>query len=410
MRFHYQAVATDGRALSGQLDAPSSRGAYRELLRRGVRPTAIAPAAPAAARPQPGVHSLGSIRARRGPSRRDTLYMLKELHVLVAGGVPIAEAVAALESAAPHPALAVAFAGLHAGLRRGERFPAAFSRCFPSFPAHIHRIVETGDMSGRLAEALSDAAAEIEREARFRTELRQALVYPAFLVAAGLCAILFMFVFVVPRFAAIFLGNYDALPFISYVVIAGGMWVREHLAIGSFALVAIGGGIAYLAQRGEMRDRLRTALARLPLLGAWLADVETARWAAVLARLLENRVPLMTSLDLARRSLRGTEMQARMAQVERAVRAGRPLAAALDDNRILPGTALSLIRVGERSGSLPEMTRSVAAIYDEIVRDRIKAMLSIIEPVAIVAIGGIIGLVAVAIFLAITTIDKVPGL
>jgi general secretion pathway protein F len=403
MRFHYQAVAADGRALSGQLDAPSSRGAYRELLRRGVRPTAITPAAPARGR-------RSGLFARRQATRRDHLYMLKELHVLVGGGVPLAEAVAALESAAVQPALAAAFGELHTGLRRGERFAEAFARCFPSFPAYIHRLVETGDMSGRLAEALADAAAEIEREARFRTELRHALVYPAFLVAAGLSAILFMFVFVVPRFAAIFRGKYDQLPLISYVVIAGGMWVREHLAIGLFVLAGAAAGAAYLGQQGEMRERLRAALARLPLLGMWLAEIETARWAAVLARLLENRVPLMTSLELARRALRGGELQARMAQVERAVRNGRPLAVALDDSRILPGTALSLIRVGERSGSLPEMTRSVATIYDEIVHNRIKAMLAIIEPVAIIAIGGAIGLVAVAIFLAITTINKVPGL
>jgi general secretion pathway protein F len=76
----------------------------------------------------------------------------------------------------------------------------------------------------------------------------------------------------------------------------------------------------------------------------------------------------------------------------------------------LPTTALSLVRVGERSGNLPEMMRSVAQIYDEIVRNRIKAALSIIEPTAIVLIGGAVGLVAVAIFMAITTINKVPGL
>jgi general secretion pathway protein F len=108
--------------------------------------------------------------------------------------------------------------------------------------------------------------------------------------------------------------------------------------------------------------------------------------------------------------LRGSDMQARMAQVERAVRSGRALAAALDDHHLLPTTALSLIRVGERSGNLPEMMRSVAAIYHEIVKNRVKAILAIIEPTAILLIGGMIGLMAVAIFLAITTINNVPGL
>jgi len=404
MRFHYHALASDGRSLSGEVDAASSRGAYRELVRRGVQPTAITPA------PLHEARGAGFFSRQRKASRKDYLYVLKEFHVLTAGGVPVAEAVAALEESAAHPALATAFGQLHAGLRRGERFSESFARCFPQFPSYIHRIVETGDTSGRLGEALADAAAEIEREEAFRGELRNAMVYPSFLVLAGIAAVLFMFVFVVPRFAAMFHGKYDQLPYLSYLVIAGGMWVRSNLLLGAMIIVALGAAIAYVAQQPDLRARCRAWLSALPLLGRWLLEIETARWAAVLARLLENRVPLMTSLDLARRSLRGAEAQARMTQVERAVRAGRPLAVALGDNHILPPTALSLIRVGERSGNLPEMTRSVATIYDEIVKNRIKATLSIIEPVAIVVIGAVIGMVAVAIFLAITAINKVPGL
>jgi general secretion pathway protein F len=159
-----------------------------------------------------------------------------------------------------------------------------------------------------------------------------------------------------------------------------------------------------------MRERGLALLYRLPLLREALIEVETARWAAVFARLLENRVPLMASLELTRTALMSHDIQMRLAQVERLVRGGSGLAAALGENRFLPTTALSLVRVGERSGTLPEMMRSVATIYDEIVRNRIKKILSIIEPAAIVLIGAVIGTVAVAIFLAITTINKVPGL
>jgi general secretion pathway protein F len=402
MRFQYQALAADGQTLTGHVDAASSREAYRGLVDRGIQPTSIAPAV--------ADGQSGWRWRRRNPRRSDYLHILKELHVLVNGGIPVAEAVAALAESATHPALVAAFSLLHAGLRHGERFPTIFARAFSIFPPFIHRIIETGDLSGRLSEALADAAAEVERDDRFRSELRNSIVYPIFLSVAGLSAIIFMFVFVVPRFAAMFRGKYDQLPWLSYIVIAGGMWVRGHLLMGTLTLGALGIAIAYAFQQAELRERLRDGLTRLPYLGHWLAEIETARWAAVLARLLENRVPLMPALDLARRSLRGGEVQTRMAHVERAVRTGRTLAVALDDSRILPPTALSLIRVGERSGNLAEMTRRVADIYDESVRNRVKVMLSIIEPAAIVLIGGVIGIVAVAIFLAITTINKVPGL
>jgi general secretion pathway protein F len=401
MRFQFQAVQQDGRAVTGQVEAETVRGAYRDLARRGIRPTAITPAA---------TRTRAALTARKKASRRDELYTLKELHALVAGGVTIAEAVAALEEAATHPALASALARLHAGLRHGERFAVTFARCFPAFPSYIHRIIEAGDMSGRLAEALADAAAEIEREARLRTELRNALVYPAFLIAAGLLAILFMFVVVVPRFATMFRNKYDQLPWLSYVVIAGGMWIRENLLLVGMVLAAAVALAVYALRDEGLRLRLRGQLARLPLVGVWMVEAETARWAAVLARLLENRVPLMTSLELSRRTLHGSAIQTGMLQVERAVRSGRPLGVALEDHHLLPTTALSLIRVGERSGNLPEMMRSVAAIYDETVKNRVKAILAVVEPAAILLIGGVIGLMAVAIFLAITSINNVPGL
>ena len=401
MRFHYEALQADGRLVSGHVEAASSRGAYRDLMARGVRPTTIAPA---------GARGRKTSVLRRKAGTRDYLYVLKELQALVAGGVPVAEAVAALEEATAHPALAAAFGELNAALRRGEPVAASFARCLPDLPSYIHRIIEAGDMSGRLGEALADAAAEVEREARVRTELRNALVYPAFLIVVGLLAILFMFIVVVPRFAGMFRGKYDQRPWLSYVVIAGGMWIREHALIGAMLVGAAGVAVFYAMQQAEIRDRLRGLLAGLPLVGGWLTDVETARWAAVLARLLENRLPLMNGLELARRALRGRDIQARMAQVERAVRSGRALGAALDELRLLPPTAISLIRVGERSGSLPEMMRSVATIYDEIVKNRVKAVLAVVEPMAIVLIGGVIGLMAVAIFLAITSINNVPGL
>jgi general secretion pathway protein F len=400
MRFRFEALQSDGRLISGQVEADSPRGAYRDLLRRGVQPTTIAHA---------GAQNAGRRRPRRKAGRRDHLYVLKELQALVAGGVPIAEAVAVLEEG-DHPGLAPAYRELNAGLRRGEKFSQAFARAFPSFPGYVHRLIEAGELSGRLGEALADGAAEMEHEAKIRIELRNALVYPAFLVVAGILATLFIFLVVVPRFALMFHGKFDALPALSYIVIVGGLWLRSHLLMAGMAALLFCFAAAYAFRNEAWRMRGLDALYRVPVLRDWLVEIETARWAALLARLLENRVPLLQSLELARTALRSPDIRLRLTQVERSIRSGGTLAEALRDHRFLPPTALSLIRVGERSGTLPEMVRSVTEIYDETVRNRLKAALSIIEPVAIVMIGGVVGVVAVALFLAITAVNKLPTL
>ena len=399
MKFRYEAMQQDGRKVVGQIESPSLRSAHRDLIRRGMQPMVIDRATVAARH-----------RGRRSVDSRDLVDLLQGLQTLVAGGVPLVEALTALNEASDHPVLASAFGDLIAALRRGEPFCKAFERCFPWLPGYIHRLVEAGELSGRMAEALTDAAAQMEAERKLRSELATAMVYPVFLMAFGLAAVLFIFVMVVPRFAILFAGKMDRLPLISAVVINAGLWVNAHLVLLAGGLVALAAATAAALGRPAVRRRGFALLLGVPLLRGWLLEVETARWAAVLARLLENRVPLLASLELARTVIRGADLQLRLAQVERGLRGGGTLSAAMEDTGLLPPTALTLIRVGERSGSLPAMVRNVAKVYDETVRNRLKAVVTIIEPVAIVFIGGVIGLVAVAVFLAITSVNDLSGL
>ncbi len=401
MRFQYQALHNDGRVVTGQIEATSERSAHRDLLKRGVRPTTITASAAPQALPT---------RRHRAIAPRMHAVILKQLSTLISGGVPIADAADTLAEATDHPALAALYARLNASLRRGETFPSAFAQCFPTIPEHIHRMIAAGDLSGRLGDALADAAAETEHAAKIRTELRQALVYPAFLVGFGCLAVIFIFLVVVPRFAAIFRGRFDQLPLLSYLVISLGLWFSDNLALALALFVAIGAVAGYAISRPVARTAARELLRRLPVLRSWVNDIDIARWAAVLARLLENRVPLIQSLELARSVLRGRSIQLHLQQIEREVRSGAALAAALASSRLLAGPALTLIRVGERSGNLAQMMRTIATMYEEAVRNRTRIALSIIEPVAIILIGGVIGVIAVAIFLAITSINNVPGL
>jgi general secretion pathway protein F len=401
MKFRYEAQRSDGLRISGQIEARTMRTAQRDLAARRLNLIAIN---------EVSARGKSGRGAKRRIRTRDTVYSLKELESLVSGGVPITEAAAALEASSDHPAIGAAFGNLHAALRRGEKFSRAFAANFPHFPTYIHRLIDSGEMTGRLAEALADAANQVEAEAKVRTELRNALVYPAFLIGFGFLAILFISLIVVPRFGTMFEGKFDKLPFISYVVIVGGLWFHDHILLSAILAICAGLGIFYAFRQPALRARTLGMLFRTPVIKDWLAEMETARWASVLARLLENRIPLLQSLELARTVLRNPDFQHRLSQVERSVRGGGGLAVAFDEHDFLPSTALSLIRVGEKSGKLAEMMRSVATIYDGIVRNRIKIVLTIIEPLAIILIGGVIGLMAVAIFLAITSINDVTGI
>jgi len=401
MHFHYKGLQRDGKLVGGLIEAASERGAHRDLLHRGVQPIEIA----LAAAPRSGRRA----RVRR-VGRAQYAAALRQLHTLIAAGVPIAEATSTLGEMPDHPALAKVYQDLTTALRRGDAVPSAFARCLPNLPPYIQRLIEAGDLSGSLIEAIGDAAEELEREAKVRTELRHALMYPAILIGFGILAVFFIFLVVVPRFAAAFKGRLSQLPFLSSVVISTGMWAHEHVVILLSLLVGIGLAVGWSLSQPRAGAFLAEFAAHVPVLRDWSADAEIAHWAAILARLLENRLPLVQSLELARSSLHRRDIQVVLGRVERDVRTGTALSAALHDAVFLTPTALAMIRVGERSGRLAEMMRSLASAYDGMVRDRTKTVLLLVEPAAIIFIGAFVGLVAIAIFQAITSINNVPGL
>jgi len=147
---------------------------------------------------------------------------------------------------------------------------------------------------------------------------------------------------------------------------------------------------------------------RLPLIGGWFKESETGRWAAMFATLLANKVPLVQGMNLARAVVKSRRLQASLSQVERAVRGGSTLAKALEEYTDLQPTIINLVGVGERSGSLSPMLRSAAVLCEENGRERMKRFLVLIEPIALLVIGAVVGTLTVSIFLAVTSISNIP--
>ena len=144
---------------------------------------------------------------------------------------------------------------------------------------------------------------------------------------------------------------------------------------------------------------------RLPV--AWLRESELARWASLLATMLSNGVDMVRALGLARESVRLDFYRTKFETATKAVRGGRPLSAALADQGVFPATVINMVRVGEEAGALPTTLRSLAELYSETGRTRMKRFLTLLEPMAIIGIGGVIGLIVAAIMLAITSINRV---
>jgi len=267
-------------------------------------------------------------------------------------------------------------------------------------------LVSAGESTGDLPAALGRAADQMEFDDQIRAETSEALVYPVILIMAGAAAVLFVFSFVVPRFSTLLAGKKADLPWLSAAVMATGEFVNQHAL--ALLLVAAGLVFAGLALRRALGpERIRSAVARLPLLGGWLQQQELSRWTGMLALMLQSRVPILTALDLTAAAVSLPEVAAKLRQTLADIGRGETMSASLANRELLPPSALSMVRVGERTGQLGQMMSHVAAYSLEQNRRQRRRLVALIEPAAILVLGGIIALVIVGVVLALTSLSEV---
>ena len=397
MRYKYQAIDADKQEVSGILTAQAEREAARQLQRRNLTPLSLTP--------------IGTKTRTRGkigkPKQRDIIIVLHELATLLESEVALIEAVESLANSSHHPFITQIFTDIAAQLRQGIAFSAALQTSPLTLPWYLTQLVEAGELTGQLAPALRDGVEQMEYEARVTGEMRNAMIYPIILIVSGIAAVLMIFTVVVPRFAGILKNRGDDIPALAQFVLGTGMFFNTYFewimgAIGVLVIV-----IVYLFSQAHLRGKVKDVTATLPILGVWIIEAETARWAAMMGTLLANRVSLLRALELAAQGIKLPSLNAKLSQVSKAVKGGTSLSQALQDNDALTPTGHNLIRAGERAGELPRMLRSLAKLLEESGRMRMKRFLLLIEPIAILVIGGIIGVIITGVILAITSVNQV---
>lgn len=393
--YEYQVVDRGGRAVTGQAEA----GSVTELVRRlGAEGNTVVEVS----------ERRVSARSRVGRRLRlpELVVAFHELATLLESGVSLGDAVLAQGRGSYHPALAGAFQSIAQALVRGQNFSGALRTCGLALPEYVYHLVEAGELSGHLAQALREAVEQMRYDQRVAAEMRSALIYPSILIVSGIAAVLLVFVFVIPQFSNL-LEEGGELPFLAEAVLRTGVWFNENGWLLAGALASAVAGSAALWRQPGVRQRVRDTLAALPLFKDWFSEADTAKWASVMSAMLTSRVDLMDALGLASRGVRISRRKATLEQAAGDVRGGAPLSAALEKRGALTPTGYNLLRVGEQSGQLAQMLRALATLYEENSTRRMKRFLTLIEPVAVLLIGGFLGLVMIGIILAITSVNDI---
>ena len=395
MEFDYEVIDASGRTVKGQLEAESPTEVVRALSRDGHTVVDVSERTPSA---------LPTFQRRLRAA--ELIVALHELATLLESGVPLGDAILAQGRGTHHPTLANAFTGIGRDLMRGLSFLDALRQSGLPLPDYVYQLVEAGELSGRLPQSLREAVDQLEYDQRVATDIKSALVYPAILVASGIAVVLLVFVVVVPEFADL-LEDADSLHFLSVAVLRSGVWFNDNTWLLAGIVVAVALGSVALLRRRTVRQRLMDAVSRLPVIGLWLTETDTAKWASVMSAMLTARVELLDALVLAAHGVRISRRRAMLDAVIGDVRGGSALSAALEKQAALTPTGYNLVRVGEQSSQLPEMMRALATLYEGNSARRMKRVVALIEPFAILLIGGALGTIMVGLILAITNANAI---
>jgi general secretion pathway protein F len=394
--FRYEAVDGTGRPRRGVLEAASARAARDVLRGDGLFPTAVEPAAAAfAARAD---------ATRLAPA---TLALCtRQLATLVASGMPLDQALAAVAEQADHPGAVRVLVAIREQVGAGESLAGALSR-FPRTFSELYRgLVAVGAESGQLGGVLMRLADYLEARQVLRQKFTMALIYPALVTVIALAVIATLLLYVVPQIVAVYQQSRQTLPWLTRALIASSDFVR---ATGWYwlGLLAVAGVTASLLLRHERwRERWQALLLRTPVVGSVLSGLDTARFASTLSILTGSGAPLMRALETAAGVIWARPIR-RAAQAASAhVREGVSLARALASQRVFPPLLVHLVANGEQSGQLPSMLDRAAREQDADVERRLTWLAALVQPILIVFMGGIVLVLVLAVMLPIVSMNQ----
>jgi len=382
--------------------AASEQEARDHFSQQGFLVYSVRPRAAGIARLAPAFSS------RRKINLGKFLIFNQQFVTLVRAGLPILKGLDLLADRLTDPKLGRYIRAVRDDVRNGVLLSEAF-RNQGVFPAIYVTSIMAGEKSGSLAEVLDRFIAYQKLSLSVKKKVLVSLIYPSLLLTLVFCLVVFLITYVVPNFAQLYASMQARLPKMTLVLIAVGTTARSYILTALLALVV--GVIGFrLWSRGESArakiDRVKMAL---PVLGDIWLKYQVAQFSRVLSTLLVGGIPLVQALQTAAQSLDTRLLQRALESVERLVREGQALSAALESMKIFPGLAIDMIEVGESTGALPSMLASVAEFYEDDVNTRMQAALSLIEPMIMMCMGVFVAFVLVALYLPIFSLADTLG-
>jgi type IV pilus assembly protein PilC len=400
--FAFSGRTRGGESVAGERMGDSMEAVSAALRREQIQITRIAPVAAKAAAPK-------KLRVKSVPAKNLAVFT-RQFSVMIDAGLPLVQCLDILGNQEEHKYFQQVILQTRTDVEGGQALAEAMKRHPRVFDALYTNMIAAGEAGGILDTILKRLAVYIEKAVKLKGQVQSAMIYPiAVIVIAGAVVGVILWK-VIPTFASLFAGLGAELPLPTRIVIA---LSNNLIRFMPFLIVLFFGGSYALRQYYATEKGRRVvdgALLKVPILGAILRKIAVARFCRTLSTLMASGVPILDGLDITARTSGNAIIEDAIQVTRKSIERGETISAPLKETGVFPGMVVQMISVGEATGALDNMLAKIADFYEEEVDTAVAGMLTLLEPVMIAFLGGVVGGIVIAMYLPIFgLISKMAG-
>lgn len=407
--FAYKGLNDRGRAVNGVIDADNAKTARLKLRKTGIFPTELTEQERGAE--EGGLSRLAQINVDFGQlfervTPQELAMITRQLATLVGAGLPLVDCLSALIDQLDTARVKRVFSQVREQVTEGASFADALKDHPRVFSDLYVSMVRAGEASGSLDVILLRLADYTESYAKLRDKVRSALTYPILMAVVSAGILFALLTFAVPQITRIFDETGQDLPIITQVLLAVSGFMQEYWWIIVLLLAIVGLLFRASIRTPTGRERYDRYVLRVPYAGTLLKKVALARFSRTLSTLLTSGITLLQALDIVKSVVNNTILTNAIGEARNSIREGHSIAPPLQRSGLFPSMLVHMIAVGERSGELEKMLAKAAEAYDNEVEMSVASLTSIMEPVMILFMGGIVLFIVLAILLPIFEMNQ----
>lgn len=394
--FEYAIRDSKGKVQKARIEAPNEAAVSQRLRGMGLAPVSIQEVSTSGLQKEISIPGLSDRIALK-----DVSIMARQLATMIQSGLSLLRALNILSDQTENKALARKIQDVRGDVETGVSLSAALGKHPETFPPLMINMIRAGEVGGFLDSVLLSIAENFEASVKLRGKVKSAMTYPAVVFFIAIFAVIGMLLFIVPVFATMFSDMGGSLPPLTAALVG----VSDFLKVGGFPILVVLVVGAFLWMRNKhkpgFREKVEPIYLKLPVFGQLTKKIAIARFTRNLGAMIRAGVPILQALDIVGEASGNIVIERAAKDVKESVRTGNSLAGPLAVHPIFPPMVVQMIAVGEDTGALDQMLEKIAEFYDQEVESTTEALTSLIEPLMIGVLGGIVGVMIIAMYMPI---------